>query len=141
MRIVTWNINSQRVRLPQVLEWLARTPVDLLAMQETKFAFRRNHGLRIDLVLASEALAARCNGCHIHREPRRAERPSDHAPVVAEFELPHEDSVRLRGWRPRKCAPRRGSGAAGLPRLAGKSPRVPFRGGARAPRPSLLTSK
>ena len=51
------------------------------------FAFR----LRIDLVLASEALAARCSGCHIDREPRRAERPSDHAPVVAEFELPRED--------------------------------------------------
>ena len=54
-------------------------------------AFRRNHGLRIDLMLASEALAARCTGCHIDREPRRAERPSDHAPVIAEFELPREE--------------------------------------------------
>ena len=48
-------------------------------------AFRRNHGLRIDLVLASPALAARCSGCRIDREPRLWERPSDHAPVVAEF--------------------------------------------------------
>ena len=48
-------------------------------------AFRRNHGLRIDLVLASPALAADCLGCHVDREPRLWERPSDHAPVVAEF--------------------------------------------------------
>jgi exodeoxyribonuclease-3 len=49
-------------------------------------AFRRNHGLRIDLVLASPALAERCVGCRIDREPRRWERPSDHTPVIAEFE-------------------------------------------------------
>ena len=36
MRIATWNVNSLRVRLPQVLEWLARAPADVLAMQETK---------------------------------------------------------------------------------------------------------
>jgi exodeoxyribonuclease-3 len=50
-------------------------------------AFRRDHGLRIDLILASPALAARCTGCSIDREPRRAERPSDHAPVVAAFDI------------------------------------------------------
>ena len=49
-------------------------------------AFRRNHGLRIDLILASEALAARCRGCVIDVEPRRAERPSDHTPVIAHFD-------------------------------------------------------
>jgi exodeoxyribonuclease-3 len=48
-------------------------------------AFRRNHGLRIDLILASAALAQRCTACKIDVEPRRAERPSDHAPVVATF--------------------------------------------------------
>lgn len=140
MRIVTWNINSQRVRLPQVLEWLARTPVDLLAMQETKFAFRRNHGLRIDLVLASEALAARCNGVISTASPAV---PSA-LPITPRWSRNSSCPMKTRpaeGWRPRKCAPRRGSGAAGLPRLAAKSPRVPFRGGARAPRPSLLTSK
>ena len=50
-------------------------------------AFRRNHGLRIDLMLALEALAASCTACVIDREPRRAERPSDHAPVIADFSL------------------------------------------------------
>ena len=50
-------------------------------------AFRRNAGLRIDLVLASAALAARCSGCRIDATPRRWERPSDHAPVLASFDL------------------------------------------------------
>lgn len=50
-------------------------------------AFRRNHGLRIDLILASENLVKACKGCHIEREPRTWERPSDHAPVVARFDL------------------------------------------------------
>jgi exodeoxyribonuclease-3 len=49
--------------------------------------FRRNLGLRIDLVLVSAALAEVCSGCRVDVEPRRLERPSDHAPVVAEFEL------------------------------------------------------
>jgi exodeoxyribonuclease-3 len=50
-------------------------------------AFRRNMGLRIDLILASQALAAACTACYIDKEPRRLERPSDHTPVVAEFSL------------------------------------------------------
>jgi exodeoxyribonuclease-3 len=43
-------------------------------------------GLRIDLVLASKALAKRCRAAYIDKEPRRQERPSDHAPVIAEFD-------------------------------------------------------
>lgn len=49
--------------------------------------FRRNAGLRIDLILASPALAEKCTGSYIDRVPRAWERPSDHAPVVAEFTL------------------------------------------------------
>ena len=49
--------------------------------------FRRNRGLRIDLLLASKALADSCRTCSIDKEPRRLERPSDHTPVMAEFEL------------------------------------------------------
>lgn len=49
--------------------------------------FRRNAGLRIDLILASEALAKRCAESSIDREPRTWERPSDHAPVIAEFRM------------------------------------------------------
>jgi exodeoxyribonuclease-3 len=36
MRIATWNVNSLKVRLPHVLDWLASTPVDVLCVQETK---------------------------------------------------------------------------------------------------------
>lgn len=50
-------------------------------------AFRRNRGLRIDLVLASRTLADNCVSCEIDKEPRSLERPSDHTPVVAEFSL------------------------------------------------------
>ena len=48
-------------------------------------AFRRNRGLRIDHVLGSAAMHLRCVRCDIDREPRASERPSDHAPVIAEF--------------------------------------------------------
>ncbi len=49
--------------------------------------FARNWGLRIDHILCSPALAAECRSCRVDVEPRRAERPSDHAPVMAEFDL------------------------------------------------------
>lgn len=48
-------------------------------------AFRRKMGLRIDHVLLSPALAAECRACSIDVEPRRLERPSDHAPVICEL--------------------------------------------------------
>lgn len=49
--------------------------------------FRRDRGLRIDHILASDSLSQRCRSCYIDKEPRKLERPSDHTPVVAEFEL------------------------------------------------------
>jgi exodeoxyribonuclease-3 len=48
-------------------------------------ALRRNRGLRIDLILTSPPLSRLCAGCRIDVAPRRLARPSDHAPVVAEF--------------------------------------------------------
>ncbi|HVH05902.1 MAG TPA: exodeoxyribonuclease III, partial [Myxococcota bacterium] len=48
---------------------------------------RRDHGLRIDLMLESKSLAERCKSCTIDRTPRTWERPSDHAPVTAEFDI------------------------------------------------------
>ncbi len=49
--------------------------------------FRRNIGLRIDLILCSDAMAERCTASYVDKEPRAWERPSDHAPVVAEFDF------------------------------------------------------
>lgn len=45
--------------------------------------FRRNQGLRIDHILLSSTLAEKCTASVIDKAPRRLERPSDHAPVVA----------------------------------------------------------
>jgi exodeoxyribonuclease-3 len=50
-------------------------------------SFRRNNGLRIDLILASTQLAPRCTGCRIDRLARAGERASDHAPVIASFDI------------------------------------------------------
>ena len=38
MKIATWNVNSLTVRLPQVLDWLAANPVDVLCLQELKLS-------------------------------------------------------------------------------------------------------
>ena len=48
-------------------------------------SFRRNMGLRIDLILVSDSLMPKCNNTFIDKEPRKNERPSDHTPVIAEF--------------------------------------------------------
>ncbi len=36
MKLATWNVNSLKVRLPQVLQWLESSPMDVLCLQETK---------------------------------------------------------------------------------------------------------
>jgi exodeoxyribonuclease III len=48
-------------------------------------AFQRGWGLRIDHILLSRQAAAKCTACTIDTEPRKRERPSDHAPVIAEL--------------------------------------------------------
>jgi exodeoxyribonuclease-3 len=50
-------------------------------------AFQRDNGLRIDYIWVSPSLAAKCTRCWIDKNPRTWERPSDHAPVVAEFDV------------------------------------------------------
>lgn len=49
--------------------------------------FRRNAGLRIDLILTSDSMTELCSSSYVDKEPRAWERPSDHTPVVAEFDL------------------------------------------------------
>lgn len=50
-------------------------------------AWQRNRGLRIDHIWTSPPLAAKCTNCIIDRSPRGQEKPSDHAPVLAEFNV------------------------------------------------------
>jgi len=51
-------------------------------------AFRKNQGLRIDHILVSEPLRAGVRACTIDKAQRKLERPSDHAPVMVDIELP-----------------------------------------------------
>lgn len=50
-------------------------------------AFKRRMGLRIDHVLISDALRVHCRSCSVDSAPRALERPSDHAPVIADLAL------------------------------------------------------
>ena len=52
-----------------------------------KNALARNIGWRIDHMLATTALAKICTSCWIDTEPRGWEKPSDHTPMLADFEL------------------------------------------------------
>jgi exodeoxyribonuclease-3 len=51
-------------------------------------AFHRGWGLRIDLVLCSAAVAEHVTEAYVDRNARKGVKPSDHAPVVVEFDLP-----------------------------------------------------
>jgi exodeoxyribonuclease-3 len=49
-------------------------------------AFPRNDGLRLDYLVATAPLAAACRSATVDRDERKGKQPSDHAPVIAEFE-------------------------------------------------------
>lgn len=48
-------------------------------------SFKRDRGMRVDHIWASEGLAKRCTACTIDRDMRKIPRPSDHVPVTAIF--------------------------------------------------------
>lgn len=48
-------------------------------------AFPKGDGLRIDHIFATSSLAARATGGYVDRDERKGQKPSDHAPVLAEF--------------------------------------------------------
>jgi exodeoxyribonuclease-3 len=50
-------------------------------------AFRKNMGWRLDYIMATKTLAAKCTKCRIDKEPRSAEKPSDHTFLVSHFEM------------------------------------------------------
>ncbi len=59
IRIATWNVNSLRVRLPQLAQWLAANPVDAIALQELKLPDQDFPGAEI------EALGFHAAGGHV----------------------------------------------------------------------------
>ncbi len=49
-------------------------------------SFQRNLGWRLDHIMVTKSLAEKCTACYIDKRPRLAERPSDHTPIIAEFD-------------------------------------------------------
>jgi exodeoxyribonuclease-3 len=85
--------DDERAALQGMLELGLQDSFRLFDQAEAAFSwwdyraagFRRNRGMRIDLLLISAAVAASCNTSKIDKEPRTLERPSDHAPVWVNF--------------------------------------------------------
>jgi len=85
---------QERATLQHIKDWGFTDAFRLHTEEGGKFtwwdyragAFRRNLGLRIDHIWVSAPLAKRSRRTWIDKEPRGWERPSDHAPVVAEFD-------------------------------------------------------
>jgi exodeoxyribonuclease-3 len=75
--------------------------------------FHQDLGMRIDLILAAGAVAARVQAAWIDRHARKGSRPSDHAPVIVDLdEAPDGD---IGPVVPPPSAPARGRGSAKLP--------------------------
>lgn len=85
--------DAERAALQKLLDLGLRDSFRLFDQPEASFSwwdyraagFRRNRGLRIDLLLVSDNIAGTTTASDIDKEPRRLERPSDHAPVWLKF--------------------------------------------------------
>lgn len=90
----------ERRALGEILEWGLEDTFRRFHAEDGLFSwwdyragsFHKGHGMRIDLVLLSEVLAARCTGVEIDRDARKkspaGHKPSDHTVVVAELDWP-----------------------------------------------------
>lgn len=83
----------EREALTQVQEFGLTDSFRHLHPKETQFTwwdyrmlgFPKNHGLRIDLILCSDPMTKRLSACYVDRDERKGDKPSDHAPVIADF--------------------------------------------------------
>jgi len=86
---------DEHARLRELLEWgmvdvfrLHHDEAGLYSWWDYRAGkFARDLGMRIDLLLATEPLAARCVATEIDREERKGPKPSDHAPVLVDVDL------------------------------------------------------
>ena len=84
----------ERAALRSILDWGLTDALRLHTQEAGIYSwwdfragmFRRGLGLRIDLVMVSEPMAARCVSVEVDKRARGGEKPSDHAPVLATFE-------------------------------------------------------
>lgn len=85
---------SERLALKKLLNLNLHDSFRKFEQDENQFSwwdyraasFRRNRGMRIDLILLSQNLLDKCDASDILRDYRKKERPSDHAPVVVSIE-------------------------------------------------------
>jgi exodeoxyribonuclease-3 len=50
-------------------------------------SLKRNLGWRLDHIMVTKPLAGKCSACHIDKWPREQDRPSDHTPLLAQFDI------------------------------------------------------
>lgn len=87
--------NKERAALQDILDLGFKDSFRLFPQEKELYswwdyrtgAFRRNRGLRIDLILSNDELSKKCQTSYIDINPRKNERPSDHAPVVSVFDI------------------------------------------------------
>jgi len=85
--------SRERAALATTLDFGLLDAYRCLHPQETQYtwwdyrmlAFQKNLGLRIDFLLTTRSLSEQLSACYVERDERKGEKPSDHAPVVAEF--------------------------------------------------------
>jgi exodeoxyribonuclease-3 len=71
--------------------------------------FHQDLGMRIDLVLAGDAVASRVAAAWIDRQARKGKGPSDHAPVIVDLDEAPDGDIGPMVPPPSAPAPRRGS--------------------------------
>ncbi len=90
LRETIHHTTEERDQLRKLLELGLTDSFRLFEQPEKSFSwwdyrmlgYQKNKGLRIDLILVSEALKAHVKACTIDRVPRKWEKPSDHTPVI-----------------------------------------------------------
>lgn len=86
---------TERAAMHNVLQWGFTDLFRKFHPEEKEFswwdyregAWQKNRGLRIDHIWTSPSLTDKAQSCRIDKTPRALEKPSDHAPVIAEFSL------------------------------------------------------
>jgi exodeoxyribonuclease III len=71
--------------------------------------FHQDLGMRIDLVLATPAVASRVAAAWVDREARKGSRPSDHAPVIVDLDQAPDGDIGPVVPPPSAARPRRGT--------------------------------
>src|SRR5204863_7230456 len=77
-------LNVKRWGFVDVFRQINQEPGEYSWWDHFHHSFEKNRGMRIDHIWTSPPLAELCTDCWIDREPRAWEKPSDHAPVIAE---------------------------------------------------------